>query len=143
MGAAKFEALDGLTLKQTLLVDSYTNPESSTFGNKTASYWAVYKGREEVTDGSARVIACNYFKRPEINEAVNKKLRVFATEITPEYIKSGIEQVVKEAKHERDKLKGYELLGKTHALFVDKKEVDVNMQEILLSEEESEGLAAE
>lgn len=102
-------------------------PKQSAFVNEylidlNATQAAIRAGYSEKT---ARQTAAENLSKPDIAEAVQKAMneRAERTEITADYVLTGIVDVVRRAKVDNEKqheLKGFELLGKHLELFTDK-----------------------
>lgn len=130
MGAKRHKELGGLTVKERRFVDLYVFGSSEFSGNASACYRHVYE--TDAKDEVVWVEACNLLKKPAVKETLRD---LMDTLTQPAIIKKGI-LAETTAEHSRDRTKAWELLGKTHAMFVDKQEVDVKINEIALSDED-------
>jgi hypothetical protein len=137
MGAKRQEALGGLTPQEELMCQYYCDVDSESFGKQTESYARVYISHpENYKRNSIWNLSSRKFQEPRVQDRVQQLYSLFASQITPESIKHSIKQIATHAQHDRDKLKAQELLGKTHAMFVDRQEVEVNIDGFALVDEE-------
>jgi phage terminase small subunit len=112
-----------LTPKQSMFVKEY-------LVDLNATQAAIRAGYSAKTAGS---VGNENLQKPEIATAIQAAMdkRSQKTEITAEYVLTGIKNVTERCADEGDNhnpqaaLKGYELLGKHLKLFTDKIEVDV------------------
>ena len=109
-----------LTPKQQTFVAEYLK-------DLNATQAAVRAGYSEKT---ARLIGCENLTKPDIAAAIQSQMdkRAQRTEITQDYVLTGIRSIVEDTRLERPDtaLKGYELLGKHLKLFTEKHEVNLD-----------------
>jgi phage terminase small subunit len=107
-----------LTRKQQAFVNEYLVDLNATKAAERAGYSAK----------TAYSIGQENLKKPAIAQAVESAMeeRAERTQITQDYVLSGIKAVVEATRKEKPDtaLKGYELLGKHLKLFTDKHEID-------------------
>ena len=126
------------TPKELECVRLYRSILEPEFGNKTKAYAKVYDPDGKLSKSTVQSTASRFFSKPHVMETSTHIHDEVIAGITAESIKEGIAKVTKDATQSRDKLRGLELLGKTEALFVDKKEIAVNLEGLLLSDEEDD-----
>lgn len=94
---------------------------------------------------TAQSVGSENIRKPELQvyiadfkEKLKKRAEIAANgrKITPEYILNGIASIAeKEDTRDTDRLRAYELLGKSVALFVDRQEVNANVNGSLVMTE--------
>lgn len=139
MAGKRQEALNGLTIKEEKACQLYVFGGKETSGNAYASYNSVYNFKtKNLTKETIYTKAHHFFNQPHVAKRVNELLKQYADAITPELIKQRIKEISDGAPKESDKLRGYELLGKTHALFVEKQLIDVDVSGFVVEDDIAE-----
>ena len=133
MGASTQHNEYGLTMKELELCRLYTQGERKYRGDQTACFVKVYKEGEEDkhTISTLWTYAHRKFSEPKIKEHIKRLTDAW----DEQWIKAKLEQETRTEKS-ADRIRATELLGKTHAMFTDKVEQDVKIQDILLNDEE-------
>lgn len=119
----------GLTAKQNLFVKEY-------LVDLNATQAAIRAGYSEKT---AHDIGCENLKKPNIAKAIQEAMdaRSQRTEITADYVLTGIQDTVERCRETGDAfnpnaaLKGFELLGKHLKLFTEKLEGEFQQNSIV------------
>ena len=111
MGSARKEISEA----DKLLVEEYL---SNGF-DRTAAVLATNK--KVTTRGSAREMCYRVFKKAEVKKYIDDRLA--ETVLSTNQVLAGISELAETAELQRDRLKGYELLGKHLKLFVDRTEL--------------------
>lgn len=102
-----FEGL-GLTIRQKMFVKEYTDGK-----NATEASLLSYNCKDRNIAGQ---VGCRLLKNKQVSRAVHRVL--FTEELTPEYIQTGVKVIAtKEKSSDKDKLRAYEMLGKSVGLF--------------------------
>lgn len=138
MGAKRHEALGGLTPKEYECCRLYVMGPLDVRGNQTEAFKRTFckdPNGKKYKRNSIWNLASRFFLRAEIRDTVQEMYKEMNQELTEEYIKHQIKNIAQRAKKESDKLRGYELLGKTHAMFREKVEQEVKIEGLVLSEE--------
>lgn len=133
MGAKRHPEIGGLTVQEEKMVRLYLFGPKDLLGNQSRCYEAVYVNEsKEWKDSTLWTKACLKFTEKQIKERIKELLN---DSLTEEWVKSKLIKEVEEGEHARDRIKAVELLGKTHAMFKEKQEVEIKMQGITLDEE--------
>ena len=106
------------TKQQRNFIKNWLDPNSETVGNAYQS--AIEAGYKHST---ARVLAIDSRGVEWIQEAK----RLYASTMTPDHIYLGVQDIAKNTRADRDKLKAYEMLGKFNGMFIEKHESNVNV----------------
>ncbi len=133
MGAKRHAQLGGLTIAEEKMVQLYTNGGKGYAGNMSACYEEAYQWTGE--RHSLWTHASVKFREPHIQERVRELLNIYTS---PEYVKSKLHELSNESERDSDKIRATELLGKTHALFIDKNETEVTISALALDEDDTD-----
>ena len=97
------------TKRQRKFIECYFEPSSDTFGNAYQS--ALAAGYSEK---SARVITGNARNLQWVKDAMT----VYSTQLTPEHIYLGLQNISLNSRADRDKLRALELMAKIQGMFI-------------------------
>jgi len=86
---------------------------------------------------TAESVGSEYMRKPEVRRYLAERLREREADMA--FVFENLLKLAKESSFDRDRIKATELIGKTHAAFIEKQQIESNMiVDIVKSQEEQE-----
>lgn len=132
MGASREKALNGLTLQEEKMCQLYVHGGKAIAGNQSAAYQAAYNWTGK--DTSLWTKASTKFAEPHIKD----RIRELVSDWDEHWVKARLAALAEDSDRDSDKIRATELMGKTHALFIDKNETHVDIVALELEDDDIE-----
>jgi len=129
MGASTQHNEKGLTIQELELCRLYCFGGREYAGDQSACYKKVYgSGEKPLTPASLWSIASRKFKLERVKETIKE----MTDQLDEMWVKTQLKELASQSQKDSDKIRATELIGKTHAMFTDKVEMDAKIEDILV-----------